>query len=367
MVPGRQRVLVIVVVVLVVAAGLSAYEVYNRLEGNPGHTLITLDQSTNVTVLNGNGSETSVNLSLSGSFVYVPGSDHGKLVVNESLHRIVTLVPSITVTLYGLGVYNETVVGVDQYSTYPSPSTFVQVLNIQPSSMPVEDIKNLTPDAVMSTSGYFTTQEINQLVNVLDIPFYVFDPNNMSQIEYQNNQLGELTDSTTNATLVNGWMNQNLNALKNDTNRITGNPISVLYDLGPGSSGLYTAGNDTFINEIFNLVHLRNVVNQSGYPDLSAEEILSLKPNWVLLDQYYNTSSLDSSAPGLYSEVNGNVSRIANDSFIDQNDFRVIYAAFWIGNQFYPSYISLGNVSSFSGYTGIQLNPSPEDGINGTA
>ncbi len=361
----RNIVIVIVAAIVVVLAGFSGYLVLHNRSGQVTSS-ISLDESTTIEIHNSNGTNTFLNLSDSNSFVYVPNADHGNLVINQSLHRIVSLVPSVTVTLYGLNAYYSTVVGVDQYSTYPTPPIGVQVINIQYSSLPVEDIANLSPDAVMSTSGYFTTQVINQIVNVLNIPFFVFDPNSMSQIENQNIQLGMLTGTYQNALKINEWMNSNLEILHNDTSRIPGKPITVFYDLGPGSTGLYTAGNGTFIDQIFSLIHLKNVVNQTGYPELSASQIYNLSPDWILLDQYYNESSFNQSVPGYLNSIHNNVTRIANDSFLNENDFRTIYAAFWMGSQFYPNYISLANVTPFDQTTGIYLNPPPQDGVNGT-
>lgn len=363
----RDKIIIAVVAaVIIVAAGLYGFDLY-KSRSNTGSGSISLDQSDQVYILNSNNTTAVLNLSQSNSFVYVPNIDNGKLVINGTLHRIVSLVPSVTVTLYGLDAYYSTVVGVDQYSTYPTPPETVQVINIQLGSLPVESVANLSPDAVMSTSGYFTTQVINQIVNVLKIPFFVFNPNNMSQIESQNLELGALTGTEHNAVIINDWMNTNLMRLHNDTMRIPGKPISVFYDLGPGSSGLYTAGNGTFIDQIFSLVHLKNAVNETGYPELSASQIEALHPDWILLDEYYNQSSFNQSVPGYLRLIHDNATRIANDSFLNENDFRVIYAAFWMGSQFYPDYISLANVTPFDQSTGIYLNPPPQDGVNGTA
>ena len=364
--PGGRTLIAIVAVIVVIVAGISGFVIYRNDSSNKS-TSISLDTAPLVYVNDSTGNRIAVNLTNSDSFVYLPNSLGGNLVINHSLKRIVSLIPSVTTTLYALGAYNRTVVGVDQYSTYPTPPSDVKVIYIEETSFSVEEIANLSPDAVMSTTGYFTPQVINEIVNVLNIPFFIFDPNNMTQIEHQNSELGNLTNTYSNATKVNGWMNENLAKLRNDTSRIPGSEISVFYDLGPGSVGLYTAGNNTFINVLFNLDHLRNVVTKSGYPDLSPSQIENLTPQWIVLDQYYNQSSFNQSVPGYLSQIHDHAIRIANDNFMNENDFRTIYILFWLGEKFYPSYIGLDNVTSFSGYTGIHLSPSPEEGVNGTA
>ncbi len=364
--PAGRTLIAIIAVVVVIVAGVSGFVIY-RNDSSSKSSSISLDTASLVYVNDSSGQSIAVNLANSDSFVYLPNSLGGSLVINHSLKRIVSLIPSVTTTLYALGAYNRTVVGVDQYSTYPTPPPDVKVIYIEVTSFSVEEIANLSPDAVMSTTGYFTPQVINQIVNVLNIPFFIFDPNNMTQIEHQNSELGNLTNTYSNATKVNAWMNENLAKLHSDTSRIPGNETSVFYDLGPGSVGLYTAGNNTFINIIFNLDHLRNVVTENGYPDLSPSQIENLTPQWIILDQYYNQSSFNQSVRDYLSLIHDHAVRIANDNFMNENDFRVIYMLFWLGEKFYPNYISLDNVTSFSGYTGIHLSPSPEEGINGTA
>ena len=364
--PAGRRLIVLVAVLVVIVAGISGFVIYRNDTSNKSSS-ISLETASLVYVNDSSGNKITVNLANSNSFVYLPNSLGGQLVVNHSLRRIVSLIPSVTSTLYAIGAYNHTVVGVDQYSIYPTPPSGVKVIYIEETSFSVEEIANLSPDAVMSTTGYFTPQVINEIVNVLNVPFFIFDPNNMTQIEHQNSELGNLTNTYSNATKVNAWMNANLAILHSDTSKIPGNEISVFYDLGPGSVGLYTAGNNTFINIMFNLDHLRNVVTENGYPDLSASQIENLTPQWIILDQYYNQSSFNQSVPSYLNQIHDHALRIANDSFMNENDFRTIYMLFWLGEKFYPSYISLNNVTSFSSYTGIHLSPSPEEGVNGTA
>ncbi|MCL5881751.1 MAG: ABC transporter substrate-binding protein [Candidatus Thermoplasmatota archaeon] len=364
--PAGRRLIVLVAVLVVIVAGVSGFVIYRNDSSNKSSS-ISLDTASLVYVNDSSGNKITVNLANSDSFVYLPSSLGGQLVVNHSLKRIVSLIPSVTSTLYAIGAYNHTVVGVDQYSIYPTPPSGVKVIYIEETSFSVEEIASLSPGAVMSTTGYFTPQVINEIVNVLNVPFFIFDPNNMTQIEHQNSELGNLTNTYSNATKVNAWMNANLAILHSDTSKIPGNETSVFYDLGPGSVGLYTAGNNTFINIMFNLDHLRNVVTENGYPDLSASQIENLTPQWIILDQYYNQSSFNQSVHGYLGTINDHAIRIANDSFMNENDFRTIYMLFWLGEKFYPSYISLNNVTSFSSYTGIHLSPSPEEGVNGTA
>ncbi|MCW6169425.1 MAG: ABC transporter substrate-binding protein [Thermoplasmatales archaeon] len=355
-------IITVVVVAIVVVAGALAYEHFSRTPNDAAQN--TLTPVTSINLVN-NGSTTKINLSAANSFVYAKDTNNGVFTIHGSLSRIVSLIPSVTVTLYALGSYQKDVKGVDQYSTYPNPSNYdIPVLTIGVSSLPIEAIVNLSPDAIMTTTGYFTTQEISKVVNVLNIPYFVFNPESVPQIENANTILGELTGTAHNATIINAWMEKNLQKLGNLTKKIT-NETSIFYDLGHGSSGIYTAGNGTFINEMFQLDHIKNIINATGYPEVSRETVYNGTPGFVLIDEYVNQSRFLKDFPNLTAVKDKNYTTVLNDSFIDEPTFRTIYALFWIGSVVYPNYINITDITGFNNYTHFDLSPAPHVGIYG--
>ncbi len=352
----------VVVVAIVIVAGALVYEHFSKPSTSNAQNSLT--PVTSITLVN-NGNTTMINLSAANSFVYAKNANNGVFTIHGSLSRIVSLVPSVTVTLYALGSYQRDVKGVDQFSTYPNPSNYdIPVLTIGVSSLPIEAIVNLTPDAIMTTTGYFTTQEINKVVNVLNIPYFVFNPETVAQIENANTILGELTDTAHNATIINEWMEKNIDEMSNLTKKIA-NETSIFYDLGHGSSGIYTAGNGTFINEMFQLDHIRNIINATGYPEVSRESVYNGSPGFVLIDEYVNQSRFLKDFPNLTAVKDKNYTTVLNDSFIDEPTFRTIYAMFWIGSVVYPSDINMTDITGFNNFTHFDLSPAPHVGIYG--
>lgn len=344
-----------VVVVGSVAAGVNLY----LHKGNN-----TLEKAYMVQVTQPNGTVVSFNLSSVGGYAYVPQTDNGKWVIGSSLDRIVSLIPSVSSTLYALHAYSN-LVGVDQYSVYPTPGTNVTVFNIEVGSIPVEAITNLSPDAIITTIGGFSQQDINQVVNVLGIPYIVMDPANITQIEAQNTILGYMTGSASNASLVNNWMNLNLQDLQKSLSSVnTTSEASVFYDLGSGSGGLYTAGTGTFINNMIGIAHLKNIVNESGYPVVPISYVYNESPQFVLLDQYVTPSDMNASLSGLGAVQNGSYVGIVNDTFFDEPNFRTVYSIYWLAEKFYPALVNMSSIVGFNGYTGLNLGQNPEVGVN---
>lgn len=354
-----MRIFVVIAVVIVISASVLGANYYLNM-GKQGKQGTVYD----VKIMEANGTLESFNLSSVGGYAYIPSSQNGTWYLGHPLTRIVTLIPSVTATLYALHAYSD-VVGVDQYSTYPAPTKNVTVFSLNVGNLPIESIANLTPDAVITTTGGFSTQDINQLVNVLHIPYIVINPGNLSQIETQNTVLGYLTGTSSNAGIINSWMNSNLQNLSSDLGNISASfEKTVFYYLSPASGGVYTVGPGSFVNDELTAAHLKNIVNISGYPAVTSSYVINATPEYVLLDQYVNETTLNQTIPGLNAEKNNDVVGIANDSFFTEPNFRIIYSIYWLAQQFYPDNVNLSDVSSFNNYTHLNLAQDPETGVN---
>ena len=251
----------------------------------------------------------------------------------EPLTRIVSLDPAATATFYALGAYHD-LVGIDYYSMYP-PGSNLSVVGDYPT-MNIEQILNLTPQAVIAFSDYPQSQ-IQQLLSA-NIAYIYISPGSMAQIEQQNTILGKITGTSANATILNNWMNASISAAETATSSIQGSSeLSVFYYLS-NYGGYWTAGNNTFIDSFFLIAHLRNIANESGYYTMPAEMIANDSPQAILLDQYVPYSAVNQTpfneTPAVF---NGKVYMVFNDNFFNEPDFRVMYALQWLINTMYPA------------------------------
>ncbi|MDS0256376.1 ABC transporter substrate-binding protein [Thermoplasmatales archaeon AK] len=331
-------VLATIIAIIVVGTGVYVYK----------ENFAPIYQVSVVEIKNPNGTATIVNLSQSGSYILTTTAPvNGVLVLNGEFSRVVSMVPSSTVTLYGLGDYGK-VVGVDMYSTYPPPSAFrVPVLGDE-ETLPVEKIANLSPQVVLSGEGFFSSSQIDQLVRGLGIPYLVMNPQSIGQIENQTVELAQLMGGLQNATSINNWMNQSLQDIHSiiTSNHLGG--LSVFYYLD-SQGGAWTAGNGTFINDYFQLLNATNIATGYYYYIMSRENITSENPSYIILDHYVNTSALtdNTSFSTLAAVKDHNYSVIPNDNYFNEPDFRVIYAIYWLGQQFYPEYVNISMVPKF--------------------
>ncbi len=296
---------------------------------------------------------------VSGLFIYEANQppSQGKVITVSSnvngisLHRIVSLDPAATATLYALGSYKY-LVGGNSCDSYPPNETLTNVSDYP--TMSIQEIVNLSPDAVISFSDYNQSQ-ISQLTSLgID---YIFlssgTGSGMSLIEKQTTLLGELTGNSENASLINQWMNTSLQDF-NNTNVSTN--YSMFYALSPGSHGTWTAGNSTFMNQIFTYAHLKNIAaNQTGFYEISNEVIVSSNPQYLILDQYFNDSLL-SSAPYVNTTAykNNHYFNIFDDNLFQQPNFRSIFAIEWLMEKIYNVTVTLPTFP-----LKLQYNPEP--------
>lgn len=276
--------------------------------------------------------------------------------LTQSMTRIVSLDPAATATLYALGAYKD-IVGGNVYDSYP-PNETVPIVSDYPS-MNLEEIFNLSPQVVISFDSSYNQTQISKLLN--EGINYVFlsagSGTGIKVIEQQNTLLGKLTGTEKNASLLNRWMNQSVDAINNATENISyTQEMTAFYYLSSGG-GIYTTGNNTFFNDFFNYAHLDNIaVNLSGgFVPISPEIIANNSPQIIFLDQYVNSSAVSqypfNSSPAV---KNGKVFVLPNENIFTEPNFRNIYAITWM---IFEAYGVTVNLPAFP--LNLQYNPDP--------
>jgi iron complex transport system substrate-binding protein len=268
------------------------------------------------------------------------------------LTRIVSLDPAATTTLYALGAYKY-LVGGNSYDSYPPNENLPNVSDYP--SMSIQQIVNLSPDAVISFENYSQSQ-INQLLSLgIDYVFLSSGSNtSFNLIEQQTTLLGELTGTQSNASIINRWVNQSLDVFKNIS---VPQIYTMFYALYPGSHGTWTSGNSTFMNQMFTDAHMKNIAaNQSGFYEISNELIVDGNPQVLILDQYYNTSLVNETPFTQTSAYKTQrIYSIFDDNIFQEPTFRSVYGISWL---IYEVYGIEANLPTFP--IALQYSPEPK-------
>jgi len=198
------------------------------------------------------------------------------IVFEQAATRIVSLAPSITETLFALGVGNR-IVGVTDYCNYPAEAPTKPHVGsmLSPS---IETIVGLEPDlVVMSMEG--NTREAFDLLDNLGVRVFVTNPRTLDGIYKSIINLGILTGATDEAGELVHKMKQREDLLRAGVTQKT--KTMMIVSLQP----LLVVGADTFLAELLSIAGGENVAAETGltYPAYSRESVIATNPDVILL------------------------------------------------------------------------------------
>jgi len=191
-------------------------------------------------------------------------------------HRIVSLSPTATESLFAIGAGPQ-VVAVDDQSDYPKRAPRTSLSGYTPN---VEAIAGYRPDlVVLSDDANDVVAGLGKLgIRVLLQPA----AKNLGEAYAEIRQLGAVTGHRRGAARVVTAMKKTIAKVVKSTPK---RRFSVYHELTPD---FYSATSNTFIGRIYKLFGLRNIADaadssSTGYPQLSGEYILSANPNLIVL------------------------------------------------------------------------------------
>ena len=191
--------------------------------------------------------------------------------------RIVSLAPSLTETLFALGL-DSSVVGVTDFCTYPPRATKLPHVGglINPN---LERIVSLKPDLVVMTVQGNTRSDFEK-IEKLGLTVFVSNPGNVEGVFRTIRGIGILTRTTVRAdSLINRLQRRRAEL---ERRAAESPPVSVLFLLS--FRPLISASSGTYIDEIIRLANGVNIAagSQVAYPVLNREEILASDPSWII-------------------------------------------------------------------------------------
>ena len=193
-------------------------------------------------------------------------------------HRIVSLSPTATESLFAIGAGSQ-VIAVDDQSDYPKQAPRTKLSGFTPN---VEAIASYKPDLVIVA---FNPKGLSDALAKLGIRVVVQAPATSIAGAYdQIRQLGQLTGHVKAAGTLVGKMKTKIAAVV-AARKGNGNGRTVYHEL---DQTLFSATSKTFIGRIYQLFGLRNIADAAdtagaGFPQLSAEYIIEQNPDLIVL------------------------------------------------------------------------------------
>jgi iron complex transport system substrate-binding protein len=203
----------------------------------------------------------------------------GEVVVEAQPTQIVSLSATATETLFAIGA-GDHVVAVDDQSDFPAQAPVTELSGFEPN---VEAIAEYQPDLVLASGD--GPSELTGGLERLGVPVIVQSAATDLDDAYQQIEaIGTATGHGDEAAALVADMQDRI--AKEVADLPDGPRLSVFHELGPD---LYTASSDTFIGQIYAELGLANVADEAAeqagtaYPQVSAEYLLSVDPDLVIL------------------------------------------------------------------------------------
>ena len=204
--------------------------------------------------------------------------DYGST-VEIPLHpqRIVSTSPAVTEIIYALGG-SHLLVGRTDFCTYPPEA--MQIASIGGiSNLNIERIMSLNPDLVIS--GSMIPRKSTIQMEKMGVPTVCVIEQQHYEGLYDNiSKIGRLIGCTQTADSLNAVLRDRLKRLNVQT---TTKPRSVYYVVGFGASGNFTAGGDSFINDIIRLAGGRNIAEDITGWSYSLENLMQQNPEYIVI------------------------------------------------------------------------------------
>jgi iron complex transport system substrate-binding protein len=203
--------------------------------------------------------------------------------------RIVSHVPSITETIFALGL-GDKLVADDDYSDYPEAAKTKPKIGgyFTPN---IEEIVAMKPDLVL------TDNKVPDLIPKLDslgIPVAVIDPKDINGVLTDVDLLGNITGSQKAAEELTSEMRMRIDAVMMKVVPLSYRPsVFYVYDATDPTKP-WTAGPGSFVDSLINMAGGHNVAASASGPwiQFNMEELVNANPDIILVDSSHGTAAI---------------------------------------------------------------------------
>lgn len=207
-----------------------------------------------------------------------------EVTVEEEPETIVSVSPALTEIIYALGGEDK-LIGRSDYDDYPEAVFDVQ--SVGPIDMPdTELIVSLDPDVVLASS-IFSEEAYNALTDAGITVVIINDETSLDALTTYVETVADVIGLHDEGEALAMELSDEIAAVADEASEtIAGDGITVYYCMGYGEYGDYTAGGDTYINDIIEVAGCVNAAGDIEGWSISTEELLELDPYIILVPSW---------------------------------------------------------------------------------
>ena len=206
------------------------------------------------------------------------------ITLDEPAERIVALTASDCEILYAIGA-GDKLVGRGEYCDYPAE--VLDVPSVQSGyDTNIEQIIALHPQVLLMSTMAQSDEQIEQL-EAAGVHVVVSDAHDIEGVYTAIEIIGALMGKEENAAKIVDDMKKGFDELKEKA-ADTEEEKTVYFEVSPLEYGLWTAGKGTFMNEIAEMLGLKNCFDDvEGWAEISEEQVLERNPDYIVTITMY--------------------------------------------------------------------------------
>ena len=218
----------------------------------------------------------------SGSAITVTDMMGREITLDEPATRVVALSAADCEVLYAVGA-GDALVGRGEYCDYPAE--VLEVPSVQSGyDTNIEQIIALEPQVLLMSSMAQTEEQVAQLEEA-GIKVVVSDAQDIEGVYTAVEMIGKLMGKEKEAEQVIIGMQV---AFADLTNSTAGQGKTVYFEVSPLEYGLWTAGKGTFMNEIAEMLGMKNIFDDvEGWAEISEEQVIERNPDYIVTITMY--------------------------------------------------------------------------------
>ena len=187
--------------------------------------------------------------------------------------KAISLVPSITETLYSLGL-NEEVVGITKFCVHPQDWFRTKERIGGTKNIHIQKIRELQPDLIIANKEENVKEQVEELAN--DFEVLLTDVNNFEEALQMLRAVGNAVSKGFEADQLIAGIERKFSKI----NPAEQKTAAYLIWENP----YMTVGGDTFIHEMMKKAGFENIfADTNRYPETQINELKELKPEYLLL------------------------------------------------------------------------------------
>lgn len=202
-----------------------------------------------------------------------------KVILKNEPQRIISISPGITEIIFSYNAENK-LIACSEYCIYPDEALKLPKIG-GISDANIEKILSYNPDLVI-VSSIFSKNNVELLerggVAVIALP----ERNTVDSLFHTLNIMGKILNKQIKSDSIIKSLKLELSNLK-IKNKIHVNIPTVYYVIGFGDAGDFTAGRNTFINDMINIAGGKNIAEDLDNWTISREKLFKLNPEYIFI------------------------------------------------------------------------------------